>query len=110
MALCFRPTSGAWLGVWIPLSVALTIYAWSYDHIVLLVPLILAGGAARALPRRAVTIWLLGFAALLIEPFVLYQFAIERRSQSLNVLVAFTMFAVIAVALWPLRRGGQPEV
>lgn len=68
IALQFRPSSDAWLPVWFAASVALTTYGWSYDHIVLIVPLVLAVGTARTRPRRALTIGLLGFGALLPSP------------------------------------------
>lgn len=104
VALRFQPSSDTWLAVWLAASVALTTYSWSYDHIVLVVPVVLAMGAAQA-RRRAVTIGLLGFGALLVEAILLYQVAVVRGSQSLNVLVPFTIFVVVVAGLWSQRKG-----
>jgi len=108
VALRFRPSAAAWLPVWLAASITLTTYSWSYDHVVLIVPIVLAVGAARS-PRRALTIGLVGFTALLVEAPLLYQLAVVRGTQSLNVLVPFTVLAVIVACLWPFARDRSRE-
>lgn len=108
LALQFQPSSDTWPAVWLAASVALTTYSWSYDHIVLVVPLVLAMGAAKA-RRHALTIGLLGFSALLVEAILLYQLTAVRGSQSLNVVVPLTIFAVVAAGLWSQRTTGTAD-
>jgi hypothetical protein len=46
----------------------------------------------------------LGAAVLLVVTPLMYQLALLRHSETYGVLVPLTVFAIIVVALWPLRR------
>jgi hypothetical protein len=105
IGLCFHPRSEAWLPVWLALSSAGVLYSNSYDQILLIVPIVMAGGVAVRRSRRASWIVLgLGAFVLLVVTPLMYQLALLRHSETYGVLVPLTVFAVIVVALWPLRR------
>lgn len=94
------------LAVALATSVAFAPYAWSYDHLLLLVPLVLATGAVARRDRRAALAGAVaGAALLLVGATVLHGlFADARRSESLNGLVPGAMAVLVTVLLWPPRR------
>lgn len=101
----FHPRSEAWLPVWLALSSAATPYSNSYDQILLVVPIVTASGVVARRSRRASTILLsLGTFVLVVVTPLMYWLAIKRHSETLGVLVPLAIFAMIVVALWPLRR------
>jgi hypothetical protein len=105
IGLCFHPRSEAWLPVWLALSSAGVLYSNSYDHILLIVPIVMASGVAARRSRRASWMILgLGAVVLLVVTPLMYQLALLRHSETYGVLVPLTVFAIIVVALWPLRR------
>jgi hypothetical protein len=104
LAWRFDPRGEAALAVWTALSLAAAVYGWSYDHLLLLVPIIVAYGVARtrSMPRaRLVAVG--GTALLLAGELALYQLAPARGSQSFNALIPACTTALILAALWPLR-------
>jgi len=109
VALRFDAKSDASLAVWLVASVVLASYAWSYDHLVLLVPIVLAVGALRFDRTRATVVGVLSCVALIVEALFLYQLSAARGSQSLNALVPLSVFAVVVGGLWPFRMAGRPE-
>jgi hypothetical protein len=97
-ALQFDPRSAAWLPVWLSLSIAGVVYANTYDLLLLLVPIVLAGGALTR-GRRALVI---GAAAVLLFPVMWYLHTIYVRGYAAG--VALLIFVIVTAALWPQRR------
>jgi Glycosyltransferase family 87 len=103
-ALAFDPRGNASLAVWTALSSTAVVYAWSYDHLLLVVPLIIAAGVARETSvRRGRVVLLVGGTFLFVGELALYQVAVARADQSLNALVPLAVLALVIVALWPVR-------
>lgn len=106
LAWQFHPRGTAALAVWITVSLAAAIYGWSYDHLLLLVPIVIAAGVARRASRLRGTVMAAGGIALvLVGEIALYQLAPSRGSQSFNALVPALVTGLIVASLWPLRRG-----
>ena len=106
LASRFPPASDAWLAVWLALSSAGAIYSWSYDQVLLFVPLVLACGVLAAAGReRAMRRLALGGAAtlLLVSP-IFYALGVLRHDETFSVAVPVGFFTAIAFALWPYRR------
>ena len=105
-ALAFRAGTDEALAVWLALSLAAAPYLWSYDHLVLLTPLVIAAGALSRRDQRAGgRLLVAGLAALVLLSPVLYGVAVARGRESFSALVPLLFFVSIAVALWPARRG-----
>jgi hypothetical protein len=108
-ALRLDPASEAALAVWTALSVVAGIYLWSYDHLVLIVPLTVAVAvASRERPARARTVAAVAFAAFLFIPALLYIPATLRENESYSVLVPLLVaaFAVAVAARHPSETVG----
>ena len=104
VALAFDRRSYASLAVWLALSSAATIYTWSYDHVLLVVPLIVATGVlARRGPGPALAFGAAGFAFLLLVPTALYVIADARENESFSAVVPACVLVGCALALWPCR-------
>lgn len=85
--------SGAGLPGWLTLSVLAAPYAWSYDHLLLLVPVVVA--AAAALPPWRTRVVAVGVAVLVgIAPFT-YALAITRGRESASVAIPLAIFALV---------------
>ena len=95
----------AGLAVALALSVAFAPYAWSYDQLLLLVPLILACGLLRRGSRTlSLALATAGTSLLLVVALLLHGlYADLRASESLNGLVSGTL-AVLVTALLLRRR------
>lgn len=107
LASRFVPGSDSWLAIWLALSSAGAIYSWSYDHVLLLVPLVVAGGVLAAAGREQVARRLtIGGALtfLLVSP-VFYAIGVLRHDETFSIAVPVALFVVIAWSLWPYRRG-----
>ncbi len=81
----------------LPLSLLVTPYAWSYDHLVLAVGWGFLFARAATIPQRARATSLLGAALLLacVLPWTLYAVGFVRGEESLTAVVpAFTALAV----------------
>jgi hypothetical protein len=106
LASRFVLASDAWLAVWLALSSAGAIYSWSYDQVLLFVPLTIACGVLVAAGReRAATRLALGgaFTLLLISP-LFYVLGVIRHDETFSIAVPVAFFAAISFALWPYRR------
>jgi hypothetical protein len=97
-ALQFDPRSDAWLPVWTSLSIAGVVYSNTYDLLLLLIPIVLAGGTLTP-GRRALVI---GAGAVLLFPLMWYLHTIYVRGYAAG--IALLMFVIITAALWPQRR------
>ncbi len=103
-ALAFRPGGDASLAVWLSLSLAGAPYLWSYDHLLLIVPLVLAAGAlARRDTAAATRLVLAGAAILLLASPLLYVLAVARHRESFSTLVPLSLFVMLAAACRPVR-------
>jgi hypothetical protein len=98
VALQFDPRSEAWLPVWLSLSIAGVVYSNTYDLLLLLIPIVLAGGALTQ-GRRALVIVA---GAVLLFPVMWYLHTIYVRGYAAG--VALLIFVIITAALWPQRR------
>ena len=107
----FRPGSDPWLAVWLALSSAGAIYSWSYDHVLLFVPLVVASGVLVAAGReRAATRLALGGAlVLLVVSPVFYAIGVARHDETFSIAIPVAFFIAIAWALWPYRSASVRE-
>ncbi|HYU82005.1 MAG TPA: glycosyltransferase 87 family protein [Candidatus Polarisedimenticolia bacterium] len=107
LASRFVPGSDPWLAIWLALSGAGAIYSWSYDHVLLFVPLVIASGVLAAAGReRAATRLAIGGALtfLLVSP-IFYAVGVARHDETFSIAVPVALFVAIAWSLWPYRRG-----
>ena len=105
LALGFAPSSDEWLAAWLSLSPMAALYTWSYDHLVLIVPLVIAiGAAARRSTRTAVFLAVAGSLVFVVGTTLLAIVAALRDQESYNALIPLLLFALIVVVLWPWRR------
>lgn len=102
----FRADGDAYLAVWLAVSFLAAPYAWSYDQLVLLVPLAVATGiAAGHGRRRALLTAASGCVILLLGGPLLHGIVAEARaSESLNAFVGAAIVALVLVACWGDRR------
>jgi hypothetical protein len=102
----FVPGSDPWLATWLALSGAGAIYSWSYDHVLLFVPLVIGAGVLAAAGReRAATRLAIGGALtfLLVSP-IFYGIGVARHDETFSIAVPVALFLAIAWSLWPYRR------
>jgi hypothetical protein len=111
LGLMFNPRGDEWLAVWLGISMITPLYAWSYDHLVLVVPLVLAAGAlGRRAPRAALIFAAGAFVFFLIAPMLLYVIATIRQRESFNAFVPLALLALSIAALWPQRHGTSAPI
>ena len=107
--LAFTPRGDAFLAVWLAISATTPIYSWSYDHLLLIVPLVIATAAVGRRSRRAgVAFAVVAFAAFLILPVLLYVVADSRQNESLNIFVPLAVAVSCIAVLWPQRGEVTP--
>ncbi len=103
--LRFDLRGDAALAAWLALSGVAAPYTWSYDHILLLVPLVVgAGVVARRSRRAAVLLVVAGTLMLLVVTTLLAVVAAARNLESFSAVVPLAIFAMIVFSLWPQRR------
>jgi glycosyl transferase family 87 len=107
LASRFVPGSDPWLAIWLALSSAGAIYSWSYDHVLLFVPIVIAAGvlAAAGRERAARRLAVGGALVFLAVSPIFYGLAVFRRDETFSIAVPVGLFGVIAWSLWPYRRG-----
>jgi glycosyl transferase family 87 len=107
LAARFEPGSDPWLAIWLALSGAGAIYGWSYDQVLLYVPIVIAAGVLAAAGREAAARRLAMGCALtfLVVSPVLYAIAVIRHDETFSIVVPVAFFVAIAWSLWPYRRG-----
>src|SRR5207245_10343093 len=105
----FRAASDPWLAIWLTLSSAGAIYSWSYDQVLLFVPLTIACGvlAAAGRERALARLALAGAATLLFISPALYAFGVARHDETFSIAVPVGVFAAIPWLLWPYRRAAS---
>ena len=106
LASRFVPGSDAWLAVWLALSSAGAIYSWSYDHVLLFVPLVIAGGVLAAAGRERAARWLPigGALTFLVVSLIFYAIGVLRHDETFSIAVPVAVFVAIVWSLWPYRR------
>jgi hypothetical protein len=110
-ALRFDLRGEAALAAWLALSAVAAPYTWSYDHILLLVPLVVgAGVVARRSRRTAVLLVVAGTLTFLIVTTLLAVVAAARNLESFSAVVPLTIFAMIVWSLWPQRRASSDSL
>jgi hypothetical protein len=102
----FVPASDPWLAAWLALSSAGAIYSWSYDQVLLFVPLSIACGVLASAGReRAMTRLAVGGALtfLIVSP-IFYALGVARHDETFSVAIPVALFVAIAWSVWPYRR------
>jgi hypothetical protein len=107
LASRFVPGSDPWLAIWLALSSAGAIYSWSYDHVLLFVPLVIASGVLAAAGREltAKRLAIGGAVTLLLVSPVFYAIGVLRHDETFSIAVPVAFFVAIAWSIWPYRRG-----
>ena len=112
--IAFEPRSDASLAAALAVSAVVVPYAWSYDQLLLIAPLVIASGLlAPHRPGRAIAVMSIGAALLLLLGTALHGIYGEARmSESYNGVVPALIALLVVFALWPMRRaettGGAP--
>ena len=111
LASRFVPGSDSWLAVWLAFSSAGAIYSWSYDHVLLFVPLVIASGvlAAAGRERAAKRLAIAGALTLLLVSPIFYAVGVLRHDETFSIAVPVAFFIAIVWSLWPYRRDVLPE-
>ncbi len=109
LASRFTPGSDASLAAWLSLSSAGAIYSWSYDQVLLFVPLVIAAGVlARTSPRAATRFALVWAGVFLVVSPILYAIGVARHDETFSCIVPDAAFIAIVALLWRQRRAEDP--
>lgn len=100
IAVRWDPRTPEGLAAWIALSIAFAVYAWSYDHVILLVPLVLASA------RRGTRFVAIAFGGFLLIPTLLYAIATVRDNESFSVAVPLAVLGLTFVSAAATARSG----
>ena len=105
----FDPRSDAAVAVALAVSLVVVPYSWSYDQLLLVVPLAIASGLLARRSRLAgMGLMCAGSSLLLLVGTALHGlYADARASESFNGLVPALVALLLVLALWPLRRPAQ---
>ena len=107
--LAFSPKSDPFLAVWLAISATAPIYSWSYDHVLLIVPLVITTAVLGRRSRPVATAFAaIAFGLFLIVPMLLYVIADARENESFNILVPLAVTLGCIAVLWPHRREVAP--
>ena len=110
LASRFTPGSDASLAAWISLSSAGAIYSWSYDQVVLFVPVVITAGLlSRSSPRAGVTFALVWAGVFLIVSPILYAIGVARHDETFSCIGPDAAFVAIVALLWKRRHEDEPE-
>ena len=105
IAVRFGLRGGAALAAWLALSVLAAPYSWSYDWLLLVVPLVVAVAVLTVThPTRALALALIGLLLLTLGAYVAYAVAVARGRETLSALVPLSFTLALVVALWPIGR------
>jgi glycosyl transferase family 87 len=105
VAFRFDIHGDAALAVWLALSSVAAPYTWSYDHILLLVPLVVGAGVVARRSRRAAVLLVVGGSlTFLIVATLLAVVAAARNLESYSAVVPVLMYVMIVWTLWPDRQ------
>jgi hypothetical protein len=105
LVLSFRPQSDGWLAMWLALSPVAAVYAWSYDQLLLIVPLVIATGIALRRSRRVAVGAAIAWVLLLdVGATALGVVGARRDSESSSAVIPLIAFALVTALVWPERR------
>ena len=105
LASRFTPGSDGSLAAWLSLSSAGAIYSWSYDQVLLFVPLVITAGVlARSSPKAATRFALTWAGVFLIVSPILYAIGVARHDETFSCVVPDAAFIAIVALLWRQRR------
>jgi hypothetical protein len=106
----FEPGTDASLAAWTSLSSAGAIYSWSYDQVLLFVPIVITAGIlARTSTRAGVRFALAWAFVLLVVSPILYAIGVARHDETFSCLVPDSAFVVIVILLWRRRHALATE-
>jgi len=106
----FTPGSDASLAAWISLSSAGAIYSWSYDQVVLFVPVVITAGLlARSSRRNGIAFALAWAIVFLIVSPILYAIGVARHDETFSCIVPDAAFLSIVALLWRRRHADEAE-
>jgi len=89
------------LGAAIPISLFCIPYGWSYDHILLLIPVaVILATVARDTERTRLAILGLLAVVFIVLPWALYAIAFRRGDESWSAVVPVAMLATLALVIW----------
>ena len=109
LASRFTPGSDSSLAAWLSLSSAGAIYSWSYDQVLLFVPLVIAAGVlARTSPAVATRFALVWAGVFLVVSPILYAIGVVRHDETFSCIVPDAAFVAIVALLWRRRRADDP--
>jgi hypothetical protein len=106
----FTAGSDASLASWLSLSSAGAIYSWSYDQVLLLVPIVLTAGVLARESQAQARAFVLAWAGifLVVSP-LLYALAVVRHDETFSCAVPIAAFVSIVALLWRHRHDGDVE-
>jgi hypothetical protein len=105
----FRPGSDASLAAWLSLSSAGAIYSWSYDQVLLFVPVVITAGLlARTSPRQGLAFAIVWGLIFMIVSLIFYAIGVARHDETFSALIPVAAFISIVALLWQHRH--EPEV
>ncbi len=97
--------SDGWVAAGLALSSVAAPYTRSYDHLLLIVPLVIAAGTvARVSVRRAILLAAVGTVLLVVVEPWLVQLSAVRSTESLTAFVPLALFVLIFAFVWPVCR------
>ena len=103
--LTLDPRSDGWVAAGLALSSVAAPYTRSYDHLLLVVPLVVAAGTvARTSARRAILLAAVGTVLLVVVEPLLAQVTAARLTESLTAFVPLALFLLIFAFVWPTCR------
>lgn len=108
VALRFRATSDASVAVWTALSLAAAPYAWSYDHVLVLLPIALAAGVMATTNRSGARLFVVtALSAYVVLTPLLLGIALSRGRETFSAVLPALAFVAVVAVLWP-RRHDRP--
>ncbi len=100
----FEPGSDESLAAWLSLSSAGAIYSWSYDQVLLFVPLVMTAGVLARTSRGASTRFAIAGALVrLVASPILYGIGVARHDETFSCIVPDAAFVTIVALLWRQR-------
>lgn len=95
---------GAVLSTAITLSLLLTLYAWNYDQVLLLLPMLWSLSKLKSAPPKArAWVWPLAAFILLVLPYSLRLLALQRQRDPYSALVSLAVLIFTLWAAWQSR-------
>lgn len=109
LASCFRfsPRSDAWPAVWLAVSLVTAPYIFVYDHVVMIVPLVIATGLiAQRRTRHALLFAAIGFAIMVAGATAIHAFpGVALGSLAVEGFALYAVAALVIFGLWGRRHG-----